>query len=156
MVSIHRVPVIAYLIIRVIYFTFRFKTWNQRLSVPHSEALAIAHCRWTDNARVHAEYDITHPSNMRMHPKRIQSWLSQNGWITHLYDIRPHPKGHNLGCRKMDVITTPYGHLPLQSSRRQYCKFARFQNVLKPCVSKRLSYVRLPSPTQPPAIKTLI
>ena len=25
MVSIHRVPVIAYLIIRVIYFTFRFK-----------------------------------------------------------------------------------------------------------------------------------
>ena len=53
MVSIHRVPVIAYLIIRVIYFTFRFKCgadfrlsyrrlWkdlveNKRHNTPHSD-----------------------------------------------------------------------------------------------------------------------
>ena len=63
------------------------------------------------------------------------------------------PKGTISAVAKKDGITTPYGHLPLQSSRRQYCKFARFQNVLKPCVSKRLFYVCLPSPTHPPAIK---
>ena len=34
MVSIHRVPAVAYLIIRVIYFTFRFKRGT---AMPHSE-----------------------------------------------------------------------------------------------------------------------
>lgn len=37
MVSIHRVSVIAYLIIRVIYFTFRFK---RELTLLHYEVLA--------------------------------------------------------------------------------------------------------------------
>lgn len=45
MVSIHRVPVDVLLIISVVCFIFRFKTWNQLLSVPHSEALAIAYYR---------------------------------------------------------------------------------------------------------------
>ena len=42
MVSIHRVPVIVYLIIRVISFIFRFKRGIVLLSIPRSEALEIA------------------------------------------------------------------------------------------------------------------
>ena len=42
MVSIHIVPVIAYLIIRVIYFTFRFKRGKlYLLLVPRPETLAL-------------------------------------------------------------------------------------------------------------------
>ena len=42
MVSIHRVPVIAYLIIRVIYFTFRFNRgtkYNRSLHIQKAFAL---------------------------------------------------------------------------------------------------------------------
>ena len=46
MVSIHRVPVIAYLIIRVIYFTFRFK----RETCPAHQNTGIAK-RLTRNER---------------------------------------------------------------------------------------------------------
>ena len=41
MVSIHKVPVIVYLIFRVICFTFRFKR-EPLLPVPRSEALENA------------------------------------------------------------------------------------------------------------------
>lgn len=41
MVSIHIVPVIVYLIIRVISCIFRFKRGNCLLPVPRSEALAL-------------------------------------------------------------------------------------------------------------------
>lgn len=46
MVSIHRVSVIAYLIIRVIYFTFRFKRGNVVIIVP--EALD---CHYSNNVQ---------------------------------------------------------------------------------------------------------
>ena len=55
-----------------------------------------------------------------------------------------HPKGYTYGSYRIVDKTTPNGHLPLQSSRRWHCKFARFQRVLKLCVSKRLLYVSLP------------
>ena len=41
MVSIHIVPVIVYLIIKVISSTFRFKCEIDRLSIPRTEALAL-------------------------------------------------------------------------------------------------------------------
>lgn len=43
MVSIHKVPVIVRLIIRVISSTFRFKRGIVLLSIPLPEALAIAY-----------------------------------------------------------------------------------------------------------------
>ena len=100
------------------------KTWNRQLSVPPSKALANAHRSWTDNARVHAEYDLINlPSDATSDCIHTDTIIAVARWVDK---------------------TTPNGHLPLQSSRLRFCKFARFKKVSKLCVSKRLLYVSLP------------
>ncbi len=56
MVSIHKVPVIVHLIIRVISSTFRFKRGASLLLVPLSEGSRIARFVETSNAKPHAVY----------------------------------------------------------------------------------------------------
>ena len=100
------------------------KTWNRQFSVPPSKALANAHRSWTDNARVHAEYDLINlPSDATSDCIHTDTIIAVARWVDK---------------------TTPNGHLPLQSSRLRFSKFARFKKVSKLCVSKRLLYVSLP------------
>ena len=100
------------------------KTWNRQLSVPPSKALANAHRSWTDNARVHAEYDLINlPSDATSDCIQTDTIIAVARWVDK---------------------TTPNGHLPLQSSRLRFSKFAIFKKVSKLCVSKRLLYVSLP------------
>ena len=89
MVSIHRVPVIAYLIIRVIYFTFRFKREApELLPAPRSEAPENCPVSRSEQRRSPTPICITILYTDSSIGVRIHQWLSS---IEGMYIA--HPRG---------------------------------------------------------------